>query len=1194
MGNASSSHHESSVSDRAGSSAGSAKTPTGGNDTPSGDTSTAGSAAHQTTIHQSASSITDSKYAEGGRISSGIFNPNVSIQTLGSAGGPSSVEDVSGYYYGVGGYYPSSNYEGNSNTVGSAFGAALGGGANQNNLGAGSSDVLISTIARDFNPASIGGQIVGIQRLWPGSGRMMRSYRLRVRVPRMDSPYGIASTSGTIANPQATADDLPVIIELACKSFIVRSEKGENPLRLTLTEGDAELKRLRSLLSDPSTHPHILSYARWIVGPPTTTGQPSPTNTTVSRPIHLLRQHAHASLSDRLVSRPFLTLIEKNWITYQLLNAVQSLHDVGVCHGHLTTENVLLTSWNWVLISDVGCQHYKPVALPDDDPGMWIHWFEGRAGEERKPGVGSAANQHHRSSNGEKKCCLAPERFYTPGKTAVIPTKLDSTMDVFSLGCVLIELFLNGERALELGDLMEYRRQGEKEKMSLPPSLKQKLDKIESSRMRAACRLMLSLDPSMRLTAAEYLDRLSSSRSSSSRRMRSDSVSSEGGDQSKPTSSHAPLPPCFKATLVPFMLRLRTEILSPDGRIALVACHYGSILKATVGLEDIWGEAYFSRALGPTLLRLENSESSIEKVMHTTNDVQAEKAKTDFTTSSISELLLETEGLLRQLDSGLFGSGNENVLVSQASTPQTATPLSLIDHFPQSPFNAIPSQQASPSQASIILLLQVVFSSVRHVQRPSSKFVALMLMQRIALYSSDEMRLQRIVPFVTSLLQDSEPIIRASGITVLASVLSTVTSFPPSDAQIFPRYVFKKVAHLITDATLVVRVAFAQNIALLAETALRFLDVGHSVSLYDAVSGRNSRDGRGEDGMNVALHTPLFSEEMSNLLNDQNSTDAIPSSSPSKSLSDNAASITIRNSYDSDIALLHEVVLRWVVHITTDTSDHSSQSKQALLGDLSRLCNFFGSEYSFQILPQILAFLNDRKDWQLRAALLRHLPSVCVAVGKAATESFVVPCVESALNDDVEQVTAEALCCLATLVNLSLLTRVTLLGTEGGTRQSEFEGSRPHRKKQGVLRKCAPLLLHPSPVVRTKAASLVMISSQVLNATDTEAFVYQILLPFLQYKPTFESIDHLMECLKAPTASSSQVPKDFRTLLTSLEVAIDFSVKLANGLSVPTQQSFELIASGLPKWYESLQRASLDTSTPQPFFPLGFWSLQKG
>jgi serine/threonine protein kinase len=103
--------------------------------------------------------------------------------------------------------------------------------------------------------------------------------------------------------------------------------------------------------------------------------------------------------------------------------------------------------------------------------------------------------------HGEKKCCLAPERFYTPKKEEIVQSKLTPAMDTFSLGCVLIELFLNGEAALDLGDLMEYRRMPDGN--SLPLSLKQKLDKIESSKMRAACRHMLSLDPEARLSPNE-------------------------------------------------------------------------------------------------------------------------------------------------------------------------------------------------------------------------------------------------------------------------------------------------------------------------------------------------------------------------------------------------------------------------------------------------------------------------------------------------------------------------------------------------------------------------------------------------------------------------------------------------------------------------------------------------------------------
>jgi len=260
----------------------------------------------------------------------GTFNPNISIQTLGS-GGPG---DDAGAYY---------NLENpTSNNVG--LGAALvgGGGANNNNNISGSGDVILSSLPKDLSPSYLGGQIVAIQRLLPGSGRMMRSYRMRVRVAKIDSNSnsGAAannSTANPTSNNTAGSDNTNrsngvSTIELACKSFIVRSEKGETPLRMALTEGDAELKRLRTLLSDPAKHPHILSYSRWMIGSSSSSNSQPANNFPVARPIYLIRQHAHASLSDRLFSRPFLTLIEKNWITFQLLKALQSLHDAGVCH----------------------------------------------------------------------------------------------------------------------------------------------------------------------------------------------------------------------------------------------------------------------------------------------------------------------------------------------------------------------------------------------------------------------------------------------------------------------------------------------------------------------------------------------------------------------------------------------------------------------------------------------------------------------------------------------------------------------------------------------------------------------------------------------------------------------------------------------------------------------------------------------
>lgn len=91
------------------------------------------------------------------------------------------------------------------------------------------------------------------------------------------------------------------------------------------------------------------------------------------------------------------------------------------------------------------------------------------------------------------------------------PDQLTPNMDIFSVGCVLIELFLNEEKAFDLGDLLEYKENGS------VSSLTRKLNKIESSSMRAVCKHMLSIDPSPSISADAYIYPLSKSTNRSDR-----------------------------------------------------------------------------------------------------------------------------------------------------------------------------------------------------------------------------------------------------------------------------------------------------------------------------------------------------------------------------------------------------------------------------------------------------------------------------------------------------------------------------------------------------------------------------------------------------------------------------------------------------------------------------------------------------
>lgn len=45
-----------------------------------------------------------------------------------------------------------------------------------------------------------------------------------------------------------------------------------------------------------------------------------------------------------------------------------------VCHGDIKLENVMVSSWNWLLLADFAT--IKPTLLPEDDPADFTYFFD--------------------------------------------------------------------------------------------------------------------------------------------------------------------------------------------------------------------------------------------------------------------------------------------------------------------------------------------------------------------------------------------------------------------------------------------------------------------------------------------------------------------------------------------------------------------------------------------------------------------------------------------------------------------------------------------------------------------------------------------------------------------------------------------------------------------------------------------------
>jgi phosphoinositide-3-kinase, regulatory subunit 4 len=91
------------------------------------------------------------------------------------------------------------------------------------------------------------------------------------------------------------------------------------------------------------------------------------------RAAFLFRQYIRYNLYDRLSTRPFLSLVEKKWLAFQLLCAVNECHSLQIVHGDIKTENVLVNSFLWVSLADFAS--YKPVYLSKNHPSADFNYY---------------------------------------------------------------------------------------------------------------------------------------------------------------------------------------------------------------------------------------------------------------------------------------------------------------------------------------------------------------------------------------------------------------------------------------------------------------------------------------------------------------------------------------------------------------------------------------------------------------------------------------------------------------------------------------------------------------------------------------------------------------------------------------------------------------------------------------------------
>lgn len=852
----------------------------------------------------------------------------------------------------------------------------------------------------------------------------------------------------------------------------------------------------------------------------------------------MVRQYFGSNLYDRICSRPFLTQIEKKWIAFQILRALEQCHSKGICHGDIKQENIMVTSWNWIFLTDFA--PFKPTYIPEDDPADYNYYF-------------SAIDATRRG------CSVAPERFFgsstpssmaagTPSSTnskgadammlsrmadsevsvedmdrhflamgnggmstpshAATPTSssgsypgsgpsfmrnrrtgnLQETMDIFSAGCVIAEVFLGGKPLFELPTLLKYRT-------GYTEHLKASLKKIGDSRLEEMLLHMLQLDPHARSSAKEYLSRY--------------------------TSTHGLFPSYFDSFLFRFLvLVLGRGGKIPDARIRLVCKYYGRLVREVTGVEDPEGEEFFKlrlregygsdRQVNMDIVAADGQTHVAQRVLEELEMKPPAKAadrRRESGAMTKLERMKEKEGDMTNLSGTLQKKKIEKLhdqynalthkkkrsLLLDYTAPSTepqngqsrdessAAPRIDEDEFSghsrASEQNGLPdasgksrkpkrksSEPWSGDRNGIVIILSLVCSSIRHCEVPESKITAIYLIKSLGKLATDEVRLQRLVPFLVELFEDPSATVRALALRTMTLLLSLIEVFPLSDASIFPLYILPAMNAFPADPDEMVRIAFAECLPQLASTSRRFLEIAHAMKQKSLASSNSSQSSvaASSRGYDINAASPVY---------------------------------LASNSFDKELNKLHRQISRFVIQLAApDQKSSSALVKRALLVDITRLCVFFGRERTLDVvLPQLITWLNDR-DWELRGAFFDYIVGLCSFVGRVTVELYILPCIEQALFDVQEIVITKALECLSGLCQLGLFQKNTSALVE-------------------KAKMTCSLLLHPSWWIRDADLKLMIHIALQMGSVDANVFLSPLLRPFLKKSMVFLLDEHEQDML---------------------------------------------------------------------------------
>ncbi|TCD61372.1 Serine/threonine-protein kinase [Steccherinum ochraceum] len=350
-------------------------------------------------------------------------------------------------------------------------------------------------------------------------------------------------------------------------------------------------------------------------------------------------------------------------------------------------------------------------------------------------------------------------------------------------------------------------------------------------------------------------------------------------------------------------------------------------------------------------------------------------------------------------------------------------------------------RRAALEDGAALILLALLTANVRTCNLPSSKLRALDVFLALAPHLTDEAKLDRMVPYIVELLQDDSPAVRSAAVRTLMQILILVTVITPSNASIFPEYIIPALSHLVRDPEVSVRCMYAQCVVALADTAVRYLEMGQALRAHGAYTMSTGVVSHGIHGVSEGQEYDEAQFEVS---------------------------------YEASMQELQNAIQE---QLTALLVDPAPMVKRAILHNISALCIFLGRQRTNDVLlSHMITYLNDR-DWLLRYAFFDCIVDVAACAGGRSLEDYILPLMIQALSDVEETVVAKVLSSLTSLCELGLFQKMRIWELMSAT---------------------LGFLYHPNIWIRQGAAAFIVSAAKQLPPSDVWCILYPSLKHFLR------------------------------------------------------------------------------------------------